>query len=469
MRSGDVASRPRCWSSARLACGSRLGLLAVCAFLLAGCQTAKRLAPVSQLPPPPPPASDGRLLRVILAEAAAEVVLGGAGAWRLDTGCAEPTTYVFAAGETVALRARDGIVLSARFGQQRAVGHLTIAPLEAADCVLWDGRPWRGGLRIEPAASDRSRLAVINLVEMESYLAGVLPVEMGRGRAPSELAALAAQAVAARTYAAAVARRARSQRGFDLYADVRDQVYGGAGVEDSLCSAAIAQTAGLVLRRRAGGELADTFFHSTCGGHTACNAEMWPTAPDPLLAGVPDRRGDGRPWCSESRYGTWGETWSWTGLQEVLATTLPAYLDYMSQPARAAWAADAFTPRQPGANGRAPGELRDLAVAQRTAEGRVAVLEITTAAGRYRVRGDQTRRVLRPVSGRPAMLRSAWFELTVAPGRDVRASGRGWGHGLGLCQMGALARARAGQDAAAILAHYYPGAILAPLAGEALP
>ncbi len=149
--------------------------------------------------------------------------------------------------------------------------------------------------------------------------------------------------------------------------------------------------------------------------------------------------------------------------------TLPEYLDLVSAPARAAWAVDAFTPTIAGAEGREPGALQGLAVAERTVEGRVAVLEIVTEAGLYRIRGDQTRRVLRPVSGRPSLLRSAWFDLDVEAGRTVAARGRGWGHGLGLCQMGALARARAGQDARGILAHYYPGSRLEALTPAVLP
>ena len=106
-----------------------------------------------------------------------------------------------------------------------------------------------------------------------------------------------------------------------------------------------------------------------------------------------------------------------------------------------------------------------------TRSGRVAQLDITTAAGIYHLRGDRVRWVLVPASGKPAILRSARFELTVEMAGDrvrrVTAHGGGYGHGVGLCQVGALQMARSGYGVEAILSHYYPGATLTSFtAGE---
>ncbi|MEZ4386495.1 MAG: hypothetical protein R3D98_02745 [Candidatus Krumholzibacteriia bacterium] len=117
----------------------------------------------------------------------------------------------------------------------------------------------------------------------------------------------------------------------------------------------------------------------------------------------------------------------------------------------------------------APGQLVDLKVRRRTSSGRVAELEITMTAGRYLVRGDRTRWVLKPPPGGTGLLRSAWFDLDVDRGHAIVATGRGWGHGLGLCQMGAVGRARAGQSFEDILAHYYPGTRLERLDRGVLP
>jgi stage II sporulation protein D len=86
------------------------------------------------------------------------------------------------------------------------------------------------------------------------------------------------------------------------------------------------------------------------------------------------------------------------------------------------------------------------------------------AAGTYHVRGDRVRWVLTPASGNPNILRSALFELEVVRDderlREVSVRGRGFGHGIGLCQTGALGMAAGGQSWRDILAHYYPGATL---------
>jgi len=452
-----------------------LAVLAAVALLnLVGCAAPKRVggAAAPGGPAPAPGAGGPVLLRVLVAEDRPGLLVSCSGAWSLQGGSRESVALALAPGDTLLAQDIAGDVLYTCGRQRGRSPRLVLRPQDPDDCLLLDGRAWRGELSLMSKPADGVSgtggrgLMAINMVELECYLAGVVPLEIGARRSASELAAVAAQAIVARTYAVA-RRQAGRGRGFDLYADDRDQVYGGVAGEDSLCTAAIAATAGLVL---AGAQsLAPTYYHSTCGGHTAAVAAVWPTADDPLLRGVADRRPDGLPWCAESRYAQWREQWTWSELQSILARTLPAYLDYVRQPGRAAWANDAFRPASGSATGRDPGALIGLSVAARTREGRVAVLEIETAAGRYHVRGDQTRRVLRPDPSSSRLLRSAWFDLEVAAGRQVTAAGRGWGHGLGLCQVGALARARAGQSAAAILTHYYPGTRLVPLAGAPLP
>jgi stage II sporulation protein D len=445
-------------------------------LILAGCQAGKRVGPSVQpaWPSVDEMAGPPTFLRVALSADRPEQTLSCTGPWTLSFGLGDPSAVEMHAGQKVVVRADQGrVVIEAIDGHlglsaSKQGQGLVFAPLDLNDRILWDGRPWRGSMLVETLSSDGTTLTVMNLVELEDYLSGVVPMEMGRGRLPAELAALAAQAVAARTYAVARLRSRRTDR-FDLYSDIRDQVYGGAAVEDSLCSLAVAHTAGIVLCRRSDLTLADAFYHSTCAGHTATSARVWPVADDPLLQGVNDRRRGGRSWCEDSRYYTWRERWSWKELERILAGTLPAYLDYVARTARASWAADAFMPTRIGVDGRDPGDLLDVLIKSRTPEGRVAVLEIITRAGRYRVRGDQTRRVLRPAAGSPLILRSAWFDLEVAKGHEIMASGRGWGHGIGMCQMGALARARHGQSVQEILAHYYPESVLTRLTGEVLP
>lgn len=313
------------------------------------------------------------------------------------------------------------------------------------------------------ADSDGRGLTMVNVVELEAYLRGVVPWEIGRhGR--DAVAALAAQAVAARTYTVAHLGT-RAALGFDVWAGVADQVYRGAADEDPVCNDAIAGTAGQVLIHA--GEPIAAYYSATCGGVTSQIEEIWPRPPELYLVSHPDRpREGGEAFCAGAKYFHWRETWSGKQLENILARTLPRYVRYMADDSRAAWAGPTFTPSRPGSDPQRPGQLLGLDIVRRTRSGRIAQLDIVTAAGSYHVRGDRIRWVLVPAQGQPAILRSARFDLDVevAGGRvrRVTADGGGYGHGVGLCQVGALQMARLGYGVEAILAHYYPGATLVP-------
>ncbi len=141
---------------------------------------------------------------------------------------------------------------------------------------------YRGVLFIR--ATPRGTLHVVNRVNLEDYLKGVVPAEMGP-RVYDEVEALKAQAVAARSYA--LRHRGESAaEGYDLCATPRCQVYGGTAVEQPLSSRAVEETAGLVLVFQ--GALAETLFTSTCGGRTESASEVFPNGspPRPYLVSV---------------------------------------------------------------------------------------------------------------------------------------------------------------------------------------
>jgi stage II sporulation protein D len=291
---------------------------------------------------------------------------------------------------------------------------------------------YRGSLRLLLVDG---AITLINELPLEMYLRGVVPWEIG-WRDPTEAAAVEAQAIAARTYSCKRLGQFEEQ-GFDMLPDVMDQVYRGTTREDSLANAAIRATHGMVVSSR--DTLIEAYYSSTCGGHTSRIEEVWDKPAAPYLVGRFDRMTpSGTALCAGSRHFRWTEAWSGAGLDSVLQETLPREL---------AWPAD-----------RRPGRLLDLRTVGRDASGRVRALEIVTTAGTWTVRGDRIRWVLRP-DGR-AILRSTLFELQVERevGEVVRvvARGGGNGHGVGLCQMGALEMARRGASAQDILSHYYP-------------
>lgn len=168
----------------------------------------------------------------------------------------------------------------------QAIAPLTFLP-GAAPLEL-NGRPYRGLLEVDPAGKG---LQVIDVVGIDQYLYGVVTSEM-----PSDwpAQALQAQAVAARSYALAN----RHGGGFDLYADVRSQVYGGVDAETPAARAAVDATAKKVLFY--GGKVADTFFFASSGGRTADATEVFSPKPIPYLVSVDD------PYDTLSPYHDWG-------------------------------------------------------------------------------------------------------------------------------------------------------------------
>jgi stage II sporulation protein D len=264
---------------------------------------------------------------------------------------------------------------------------------------------------------------------------------MGR-RSTTEQEALRAQAIVSRTFAIRNLRRWQAL-GFDAYATVADQVYGGASTETPEGRAAVEATRGQILTY--GGEPIDAFFYSTCGGRTADGTEVFRAANRPYLRSVPDIDPSGVAYCSISPRFRWHEEWTGEALRGTLQRTLAALPPGTVGPA----AADVS-------------EVRDVRVSYRTPSGRVGQLAIGLRLGDVLVDGPNVRQVLRPVSGE--LLRSNTFTLIVSgAGRRVTrlvADGSGAGHGVGFCQWGAVGRSRAGQQHAQILAAYYPGAVL---------
>jgi stage II sporulation protein D len=305
--------------------------------------------------------------------------------------------------------------------------------------VRVNGRPYRGTIT---ALRDRTGVTVVDRVPMETYLVGVVSAEMGR-RSLTEQEALRAQAVVSRTYALRNLRRWRTQ-GFDLYATVADQVYGGAASETPEGRAAVEATRGRILTYS--GVPIDAFFYSTCGGRTADGTEVFRAADRPYLRSVPDVADDGTAYCSISPRFRWHEEWTGEALRATLQRTLPPVA---AATGRAAAASDVS-------------EVRDVRVSYRTPSGRVGRLTIGLRRGDVEVDEPNVRQVLRPVSGE--LLRSNTFTLTVSgAGQRVTrltADGAGAGHGVGFCQWGAVGRSRAGQDYQRILGAYFPGASL---------
>ena len=203
-----------------------------------------------------------------------------------------PFTIRDAAGEIYRLPAgpltlRANLELPTSEGTTVAVSPLVVRPGKATPLSL-DGRLYRGRLQVNVQGDF---LQVVNLAGLESYLQGVVAGEMPHSW---PLDALRAQAVAARSYALANLVKGRP---FDLYADVRSQVYLGVAGEKPRTTEAVQSTAGEVVLYS--GKVASTLYFSSSGGKTASSADVF-GVPVPYLVSRPD------PWDKLSPYHRWG-------------------------------------------------------------------------------------------------------------------------------------------------------------------
>jgi stage II sporulation protein D len=298
--------------------------------------------------------------------------------------------------------------------------------------VTLGGAAYPGYLEI--VSSPAGGLNAINVVDVESYLRGVVPMEIGH-QDGGYLEAAKAQAVAARTYVAAHLGQ-YPEEGFDLHAGVLDQVYGPVDRRHPNTDRAVAATRGLILLYD--DEPITANYSSTCGGKTAAAEESFETDPIPYLKSHSDDV-NGAPACRNSRYFTWTEAWTGAEMVKALSRTVPRELNLPWEGTRV----EAITARERGPSGR------------------VVVLTIRTDEAEYEIEKGAIRRVLENPAGKP--LRSTQFDIAVrgsGADRRIEAEGHGWGHGVGMCQMGAMQMSKDGLDMGRILGHYYPGAEL---------
>ncbi len=287
--------------------------------------------------------------------------------------------------------------------------------IQGSPALTVNGRQYRGSLAVRRTGP--AEMALLNVLPVEDYIYGVLG---GETYPAWPAAALEAQAIVARSYA--LWRMAQRRDGpFDLYATVMDQNYLGTSKEDPRLRAAVDRSAGMVLLYQF--RLFRCYYHSTCGGHTEHVQEVFPDPPLLPLSAVPCQ------YCKDSKHFSWKKVIPRVELAEALART-----------------------------GQSIRELTGLAVSARTASGRAREVALDVGGGR---------RVAMPASEfrlavGPAKLPSTFFDVRATAG-GYEFTGRGFGHGVGMCQWGAKGMAEARFSAAEILRHYYTGAQLVRL------
>jgi stage II sporulation protein D len=368
-------------------------------------------------------------------------------------GGSAPVLATLAAGEQASLRLEEGRLQLETASGSRSLPLLAAVWVEAAapaqlntsgDFSL-NQRGYRGRLQLR---LNGAALQAINHVPLESYLPSVVGSEMP---ASWPQPALRAQAVAARTYAL---RQRKPSAAFDVSATVSSQVYKGVEAETQSTREAVAATRGQVLTY--GGQLANTVFHSSAGGVTENSGDLW-SQQLPYLVSVPD-------FDQQSPVHQWQQRLEPEKLQQAFAET---------------------------------GGVDRLDVLATTASGRVRQVRVQGPRGSLVLSGAQLRSRLglrstlvrfelippeiasgdappAPVSDRstgagslgaapanvapppPVPVLEGQPPLQV-PRPSLLVSGRGFGHGVGMSQWGALAMAQKGHSHVQILSHYYRG------------
>jgi SpoIID/LytB domain protein len=286
-------------------------------------------------------------------------------------------------------------------------------------------RTYAGSLR---ALQIDGKLAIVNEVDIESYVPSVMASEISAGWRPETLKA---QAIAVRTYALRRMNKPHAAP-YDLGDNTSSQVYRGiAGIAPSYAGAA-RTTSGLVLT--SGARPADVWYHSACGGHTANSAEVTGHAGPPYLQGLADSDSSGRAYCSVSPYFKWRNTVSPTALAKVFD------VDEQS--------------------------LAAVAVADHWPDGRARLVHASLRDGTTKELNGHAFYASAAAQLGYKVLPSALFDVS-SSGDSYAFTGHGVGHGVGMCQWGAEGRSRSGSTAQEILAAYFPGTTVASIAAIA--
>ncbi len=287
---------------------------------------------------------------------------------------------------------------------------LTIEPSRDASIMI-DERPFRGEVTF--IRTPNNRITVVNNINVENYIKGVLYHEVSH-HWPME--ALKAQAVAARTYALYSINPAGKP--YDVTNDIYSQVYGGRDSERYRTDLAVDYTKGQVLTYN--DQIIPAYFHATCGGMTEDARELWNLPDMPPLRGVPCS------FCQNSPHMHWKKNFRLRDIQDTL-----------------------------NLHGYKAGGIKDISIVDRDRSERIEHLKITQKNGEELIiKGKDFRDLMGP-----NVLMSNNYEITMQ-GYYVDITGKGWGHGVGMCQWGALGMARQQFNYRQILAYYYPQSVL---------
>ncbi len=316
--------------------------------------------------------------------------------------------YKISSAGTVSARALSGGKI--QVGSLQSAQPIILEP-DTDTLLTWNNNLYAGKIMVVPA---QHTFLLVEHVDLENYLYGVLPYEMSYSW---PLEALKAQAVAARTYTLKTLENSKNKY-FDLYSDVRSQMYKGGGKQYDSVRTAVDATKHQVLTYN--DKLFYTYYHGNCGAGTD-SVNTW----NPGSKVIKPLAGTTCPYDSHSKNFSWKT--------ELSPTKIMNYMKDFGL----------------------TGTLQSVKVAGRTPSGRVTHLTVRSSKGEKRVVCNKFRLSLG--------LKSCKISRITVSNNKALFEGRGYGHGIGMCQDGAYGMAKAGKNYEQILKKYYPGAQLTTL------
>ena len=324
----------------------------------------------------------------------------------------------------ISVRGSDIIIAAQRFGAEQ----ILLKP-NSPHIFNINGNDYRGNLKLTANAAENC-IDVINLVPLEPYLAGVVGAEMPDYWEP---AALMAQAIAARTYCLYTKKRFGSNRNWDVRKTQANQVYKGIDAESANVWKAVKNTNGQVLickKSKAGPEF-PAYYSSTCGGHTENSTNVFGGEFFAPLAGVEC------PYCvdvAKTSFYFWPMTqFDESEVQARLSAKYPQL--------------------------KKLGKIKSIVPTEQSSYdngkiNRLTKIKLTGSNGQSDfLRAEDLRLTIDPTGNK---IKSTICKILKIDDKWVFVSGRGYGHGVGMCQCGAQALAKKGKSAEQILSYYYP-------------
>lgn len=405
-------------------------LLLLLALLVPGCRETEFIS----TPPKaiPVPVTQGHWVRVLLANDVKSCTLMIPSSYEiLDTaGGLSLGKFLKNAGPLTATASQGQLIIGGKLFSNRQI---TIKPDQPFVFYVSD-KGYRGELRLA-LNTDGASFDIINNVPLEAYLAGVVGAEMPSYWEPESLKA---QAIASRTYCLYIKERFGWQRSWDVNKTQANQMYLGLEAESPKVWDAVSKTDGQVLTcRDSSGKVGifPTYFSSVCGGHTEDSRNVFGDSFSPLC-------GVECPWCRQvaSR-----DKFFWPMVKYDKAYVTSQLIAKYPSLARLGGISNIIVDKTSDCEGFL----------------RITKVKLVGANGQTdSVRAEDLRLTVDP-TGRK--IRSTICKITVAGQTVTFFSGRGFGHGVGLCQYGSQGMARSGATGRSILAHYYPGASITKL------